>query len=202
MRGRKAWFEALRALSDREREARWGWVLSGDLPPHHQQAVEGAAGQGLAELADREMRAELSAYEGRPILWAARLSPSGHDVLVYTDASPAPASPHDDPAEGETLVELRPSEMDALRVYVRIGAVLRVPPAEGLAERVRTAYFDRPGNRWSLRLSAEQIESVAYAFYLRSMGGSVTEANRFAREYGVAFRPHRSTSSVRLTRLR
>ncbi|MFF7358665.1 MULTISPECIES: hypothetical protein [Streptomyces] len=28
-------------------------------------------------------------------------------------------------------------------------------------------------------LNLEQIESVAYAFYLRSMGGSVTEANRF-----------------------
>jgi hypothetical protein len=201
MRGRKTWLEALRALREREREARWGWVLSGDLPPRHQQAVEAAAGRGLAELADREMRAELSAREGRPILWAARLSPSGHDLLIYTDASPAPAPPHDGPAEGETLVELRPSEMDALRVYVRIGALLRVPPAEGLAQRVHTAHFDRPGNRWVLRLTAEQMESVAYAFYLRAMGGSVTEANRFARAYGVAFRPDRPTSSVRVTRL-
>ncbi|WP_369394504.1 hypothetical protein AB5J72_48505 [Streptomyces sp. CG1] len=27
------------------------------------------------------------------------------------------------------------------------------------------------GNRWSLRLNTEQIESVVYAFYLRFMGG-------------------------------
>ncbi|MGW7256571.1 hypothetical protein [Streptomyces sp. NPDC054834] len=80
----------------RERQARWGWALSGDLQPHHQQAVEAAAGQGLAELADREM--ELSAHEGRPIVWAARLSPCGRDVLTYTDASPAPEQPHDTPA--------------------------------------------------------------------------------------------------------
>jgi hypothetical protein len=122
-------------------------------------------------------------------------------VLTYTDASPAPVPPHDDPAEDQTLVELRPSEMDALRVYVRIGALLQVLPAEGLAERVRTAHLDRPGSRWSLGLDAGQIESVAYAFYLRSMGGSVAEANRFARESGVAFRADRSTSSLRLTRL-
>ncbi|MFI0813901.1 DUF6417 family protein [Streptomyces echinatus] len=59
----------------------------------------------------------------------------------------------------------------------------------------------RPGNRWSLRLNAEQTESVAYAFYLRSMGGSVTEANRFGRAYGVAFHADRATGSLRLTRL-
>nr|WP_245236014.1 DUF6417 family protein [Streptomyces durhamensis] len=54
------------------------------------------------------MRAELSAYEGRPIPWAARQSPSGHDVLTYTDASPAPEPSHDSPADGETPVELCP----------------------------------------------------------------------------------------------
>ncbi|MER6565126.1 DUF6417 family protein [Streptomyces sp. NPDC001093] len=43
------------------------------------------------------------------------------------------------------------------------------------------------GNCWSLYLTSEQIESVAYAFYLRFMGGSAAEANRFAREYGVVF---------------
>ncbi|MEU6366571.1 DUF6417 family protein [Streptomyces sp. NPDC046931] len=76
----------------------------------------------------------------------------------------------------------------------------RVPPADGLAKRVRTAYFDRPGNRWPLRLNAEQIESVAYAFHLPSMGGSVAEANRFGRAYGVAFRADRATGTLRLTR--
>ncbi|MEU9444095.1 DUF6417 family protein [Streptomyces sp. NPDC048304] len=29
-------------------------------------------------------------------------------------------------------------------------------------------------------MNEEQIASVAYAFYLRSMGGSAAEANRFA----------------------
>ncbi|PKW12486.1 hypothetical protein SAMN05428944_0240 [Streptomyces sp. 1222.5] len=51
---------------------------------------------------------------------------------------------------------------------------------------MRAAYFDRPGNRWSLRLNAEQIESVA-----------VMEANRFGRAYGVAFHADRATASLR-----
>ncbi|WP_067118579.1 DUF6417 family protein [Streptomyces yokosukanensis] len=202
MRGRRAWFEALRVLRERERDAEQGWVLSGDLLPDHQLSVQAAAGEGLAELADREVRAELSAWERRPVLWAARLSPSGHDVLTYMDAGPAPATQHQDPAEGERLVELRPVEMDALRVFVRVGAQLRVPPADGLADRVCTAHFDRAGNRWSLCLDAEQIQSVAYALYLRSMGGSITEANRFAREYGVAFRMDVASGGPRPFRLR
>ncbi|MGW0209779.1 DUF6417 family protein, partial [Streptomyces sp. NPDC003233] len=76
---------------------------------------------------------------------------------------------------------------------------LHVPPAEGLAERVRTAR--RLGNRWVLYLDEEQIESVAYALYLRSVGGSVAEANHFARQYGVTSRPDRSTGSLQPTRL-
>ncbi|KUM96190.1 hypothetical protein AQI95_42725 [Streptomyces yokosukanensis] len=188
-------------LGEREREAERGWVLSAGLLPHHQQAVQAAARQGLAELADRETRAELSVWEDRPILWAARLSPSGHDVLTYMDASPAPAAQHESLPEGESMVELRPSEMDALRVYVRVGALLRVPPAEGLADRVRTARFDQARNRWSLRLDAGQVESVAYAFYLRSMGGSVTEANRFAGAYGVAVQVDVASGGPRPIRL-
>ncbi|MFD8393941.1 DUF6417 family protein [Streptomyces sp. NPDC059680] len=83
------------------------------------------------------------------------------------------------------MVELRRSEKEALRLYVHLGARPRVPPADGLDEKVRTAL--QPGNRWVLYLNEEQIASVAYAFYLYSVGGSVAEANRFAREYGVAF---------------
>ncbi|MGW4562137.1 hypothetical protein ACWEN3_06895 [Streptomyces sp. NPDC004561] len=48
-----------------------------------------------------------------------------------------------------------------------------MPPAEGLAERVRTARL--LGSLWALYLNEEQIASVAYAFYLRAVGGSVTE---------------------------
>jgi hypothetical protein len=51
-------------------------------------------------------------------------------------------------------------------------------------------------------LNAEQLESVAYAFYLRSMGASVAEANRIVPAYGVAFHPVRATGSLRVTRLR
>ncbi|MEV0982662.1 DUF6417 family protein [Streptomyces sp. NPDC049915] len=71
--------------------------------------------------------------------------------------------------------------------------VLRVPPADGLVERVRTAYFDRPGSRWRMTLTVEQIDSVAYAFHLRALSGSVAEANWFVREYGVTHRADPST---------
>lgn len=54
------------------------------------------------------------------------------------------------------------------------------------------------GSRWVLYLNEEQVASVAYAFYLRSVGGSGAEANRFAREYGVAFRTEWATGNVRL----
>ncbi|WP_333492471.1 DUF6417 family protein [Streptomyces camelliae] len=98
-------------------------------------------------------------------------------------------------------MELRPAEMDALRVYVGAAERLRVPPAEGLLERVRTATFDGPANRWSLCLTEKQMESVAYAFYLRALCGSVAEAIRFAREYGVVVHGDRSTGSLQPARL-
>ncbi|MGW3177328.1 DUF6417 family protein [Streptomyces sp. NPDC001153] len=200
MPSRKIFLEALRALRDHEEAAEHRWVLLGMLRPDHHKAVGSAAGQGLVELAGREMRAELSVYEGGPVVWAARLTGHGRDALAYTEASPAPDRRPGGPADGERLVELRRSEMDALRLYVHLGARLCVPPADGLEEKVRSAR--QLGSRWVLYLNPEQIESVAYAFYLRSMGGSVTEANRFAREYGVTFHPDRSTASLRLTRLR
>ncbi|MFF9819403.1 DUF6417 family protein [Streptomyces sp. NPDC014006] len=71
--------------------------------------------------------------------------------------------------------------------------VRRVAPADGLVERVRTAHFDRPGNRWRMTLTAEQIDSVAYAFHLRALSGSVAEANWLARDYGVTYRVDPST---------
>ncbi|MGW7823888.1 DUF6417 family protein [Streptomyces puniciscabiei] len=45
--------------------------------------------------------------------------------------------------------------------------------------------FRPTGQPLVVALGAEQIESVAYAFYLRSVAGCVAEANRFAHEYGV-----------------
>ncbi|MFI2207761.1 DUF6417 family protein [Streptomyces sp. NPDC020192] len=73
------------------------------------------------------------------------------------------------------------------------------PPAEGLADKVCTAR--QLGSLWVLHLTEEQIASVAYAFYLRSMGGSLAEANRFGRQYGVAYRATGSHGSLRLIRL-
>jgi hypothetical protein len=200
MRGRKTLLEALRVLRDHEEVAEHGWVVLGALRPEHHKQVEAAVGQGLVELADREMRAELSAYEGRPIRWAARLTGPGRDVLVYTEASPAPEHQPGGPAQGERLVELRRSEMEALRLYVHLGEWLHLPPAAGLTDKVRTAR--QLGSLWVLYLTEEQIASVAYALYLRSMSGSVAEANRFARQYGVAYRANDSMGgSLRLTRL-
>lgn len=47
--------------------------------------------RGLVELAGREDRAELSAWEGRPVRWGARLTPYGHDTLAYARSRPQPA---------------------------------------------------------------------------------------------------------------
>ncbi|MCX5172759.1 DUF6417 family protein [Streptomyces antibioticus] len=67
-------------------------------------------------MADRETRAELSSRQGRPVRWAARLSAAGHDLLACTRARPAPApSP---PQPGAQDVQLLPSQMAALRVFV------------------------------------------------------------------------------------
>ncbi|MGW3177476.1 DUF6417 family protein [Streptomyces sp. NPDC001153] len=194
MPSRKTFLEALLALRDHEEVAEHGWVLLGMLRPDHHKAVESAAREGLVELADRETRAELSVYEGGPVVWAARLTGHGRDALVYTedalDRRPLGL------AHGERLVELRRSEMDAVRLYVYLDARLCVPPADGLEEKVRTAR--QLGNRWVVYLNEEQVASVAYAFYLRSVGGSGAEANRFARAYGVAFRTDGATGNVRL----
>ncbi|MEU9072073.1 DUF6417 family protein [Streptomyces sp. NPDC048306] len=199
MSARRTRLEVLRLLGEREAEV--GWLLSTDAPPGAQQTMHTLAGLGLVELADANTRAQLSVQAGRPLLWAARLSTAGHDVLSYLQAFPVSTVHADIPVEGETAVELRPSQMDALRVYVSLAPVLRTPPADGLVERVRRAYFDRPHNRWQLALTSEQIESVAYAFYLRGVSGSVAEANAFARKYGVAVKVDPSTGRPAAVRM-
>ncbi|MYX47258.1 hypothetical protein [Streptomyces sp. BBFR115] len=50
-------------------------------------------------------------------------------------------------------------------------------------------------------MTGEQIESVAYALYLRSVGGSVAEANRFAGHAGLVFRAGRETGVLQLEHL-
>ncbi|MEV1080930.1 DUF6417 family protein [Streptomyces sp. NPDC050211] len=188
----KSWekrLTVLEALHEREHASEHGWVLDNDVRGSFQQGVESAVREGLAELADRETRAELSAHEGRPVRWAARLTPCGGDALAYARARPVPEPDPEEPASGEQLVKLRPAQMDALRIFISIAGELATSPAEGLSERVRTAGFSRVDNRWCLCLTEEQVESVAYGLYLHMLGGSSAEANRFARDYGVAYRP-------------
>ncbi|KPI14343.1 hypothetical protein OK006_10926 [Actinobacteria bacterium OK006] len=149
--------------------------------------------QGLVELAGREDRAELSVLEGRPVRWAARLTSYGHDTLVYGQSRPRA-----EPSPGEAgldrqLVELIPSQMAALRVLVGLTGRLRVPPADGLAEQVRSASCDHGIKRWRLYLTQEQMESVAYGLWLHRMSGSAAEANRLGREYGVVYSPARAS---------
>ncbi|MFG3590733.1 DUF6417 family protein [Streptomyces sp. NPDC047990] len=178
----------LEALDERGKAVGHGWTLDTEFLLLHQQQAGALAAHGLVELAGREDRAELSVLEGRPVRWAARLTPHGHDTLAYgllrPRAEPAPA----EPAVGRP-VELIPSQMAALRVFVHLVDGLRISPAAGLAEQVRTASCDHGIKRWRLYLTEEQIASVAYGFWLHRMTGSAAEANRFSREYGAAFDP-------------
>ncbi|MCX4617562.1 MULTISPECIES: DUF6417 family protein [Streptomyces] len=185
----------LEALCERGRAAGHGWALDTELLPPHQQQVNALENEGLVELACREDRAELSVLEGRPVRWAARLTPYGHDTLAYGQsrprAKPSPGSAGPD----RQLVELIPSQMAALRVFVGLTGQLRVAPADGLAEQVRAASCDHGIKRWRLYLTEEQMGSVAYGLWLHRMTGSAAEANRFAREYGVEHSPARASDN-------
>jgi hypothetical protein len=87
----RSWERALavlEALCERGQAAGHGWTLDTELLPPHQQQVNVLENQGLVELACREDRAELSVLEGRPVRWAARLPPYGHDTLAYGQSRP------------------------------------------------------------------------------------------------------------------
>ncbi|MFF8022860.1 DUF6417 family protein [Streptomyces sp. NPDC007896] len=58
-----------------------------------------------------------------------------------------------------------------------------------LAEQVRAASCDHGIKRWQRYLTQEQMEPVAYGLWLHRMTGAAAEANRLAREYGVAHSP-------------
>ncbi|MEU0823126.1 DUF6417 family protein [Streptomyces mirabilis] len=195
MRGWERVLSVLEALCERGQAAGHGWTLDAELLPSHQQQVNALENQGMVELACRDDRADLSALEGRPVRWAARLTPYGHDTLAYGQsrprAKPSPGSAGPD----RQLVELIPSQMAALRVFVGLTGQLRVAPADGLAEQVRAASCDHGIKRWRLYLTQEQMGSVAYGLWLHRMTGSAAEANRFAREYGVEHSPARASNS-------
>ncbi|MCX4403973.1 DUF6417 family protein [Streptomyces sp. NBC_01764] len=192
MRSWERSLSVLEALRERGQAAGHGWTLDTEPLPAHQQQVNALESQGLVELAGREDRAELSALEGQPVRWAARLTPYGHDTLTYGCSRPrAEPSPGGEEADRQ-VVELIPSQMAALRVFVGLAGQLQVPPAHGLADRVRSASCDHGIKRWRLHLRQQQMESVAYGLWLHRMTGSAAEANRFAREYGVAHSPARA----------
>ncbi|MER5927257.1 DUF6417 family protein [Streptomyces mirabilis] len=193
MRGWERALSVLEALGERGQAAEHGWTMDTELLPAHQQQVNALENQALVELAGREDRAELSALEGRLVRWAARLTPYGHDTLAYAQSRPRPESTPAEADPGRQLVELIPSQMAALRVFIALSGRLRVPPAAGLAEQVRSASCDHGIKRWRLHLTPEQIASVGYGLWLHRMTGSAAEANRFAREYGVAHNPARAS---------
>ncbi|MET8291719.1 DUF6417 family protein [Streptomyces sp. NPDC005132] len=188
----------LEALYERGQTAGHGWTLDTEFLLPHQQHAGALAAQGLVELAGREDRAELSVLEGRPVRWAARLTSHGHDTLTYSRIRPrADPAPHGT-AVGQ-VVELIPSQMAALRVFVGLAGRLQVSPAAGLAEQVRAASCDHGIKRWRLHLTPEQMESVAYGFWLHRLTGSAAEANRFSREYSALYPPPTSVADRQAT---
>ncbi|MEU2742592.1 DUF6417 family protein [Streptomyces sp. NPDC007095] len=195
MRSWERALSVLEALCERGQAAGHGWTLDAELLPPHQQQVNALESQGLVELAGREERAELSALEGRPVRWAARPTSYGHDTLAYGCSRPRAEPPSGGEEADRQVVELIPSQMAALRVFVGLTGGLRVPPTDGLAEQVRSASCDHGIKRWRLYLTQEQMESVAYGLWLHRMTGSAAEANRFAREYGVVHSPARASDN-------
>ncbi|MFC4506082.1 MULTISPECIES: DUF6417 family protein [Streptomyces] len=185
--------DALQTVRACEERSEHGWVLDTVVEPLR-PSVRMLAREGLVEGASRETRAELSAWEGRPVRSAVRVSSAGRDLLAYAQTRPDPAP--SGPGPGERLVELLPSQMAALRVFVGLAGELASPPAPGLAERVRTAVHDRGAGRWRLHLTQEQMESVAYGFWLHQMTGSAGEANRFGRAYGVLHQPETAANAA------
>ncbi|MFG2284050.1 DUF6417 family protein [Streptomyces asoensis] len=177
---------ALEAVADCERAAEHGWALDWDLHSVKQR-VFNLAERGLTVLASQDDRAALSAWEGRAVRWAARLTAPGHDLLLYSRFRPQPEA--ETPDHRLQQVELTSSQMTALHLYLALADRLRRPSAAGLAEQVHTARRDRLVNRYVLHLSPEQMECVAYAFWLHSMSRSALEANRFTRDYGITYHP-------------
>ncbi|MFI9569103.1 DUF6417 family protein [Streptomyces rishiriensis] len=86
-----------------------------------------------------------------------------------------------------------PAQMTTLRLFVALAGRLRVPPADGLDERVREARREPGASRHVLYLSQDQMESVVYGSWLDKMSGSALEANRVACDYGVANQPAPTT---------
>ncbi|MEU4800222.1 DUF6417 family protein [Streptomyces sp. NPDC023327] len=175
----------LRRLADAQHNKEWTGLSEGVDERTMAPLVE----VGLAEEAAREDRAELSAKAGHPVRWAVRLTDDGWDALTYAQVRAAPETAATRP--GLRSVLLRRSELDTLRRYLALALSgrLRRDPAPGLHAAAEAACFDSAANRWVLHVTEEQMQSVARAFFLERLGGSIAPANRFARTYGVIYPP-------------
>ncbi|MEU1519018.1 DUF6417 family protein [Streptomyces sp. NPDC005811] len=187
MAGEAKVLDLLGAVQAHQRDAGHSWAVDVVLMTVKRRVLN-LADRGLLELADREERAALSAWEGRPVRWAARLAPPGHDLLLYTCARPRQMT-HAEAEPGRRRVELCLSQMAVLLLAVSLADRLQQPLAEGLADEVRAARCDHLVKRWVLHLTEDQLASVAYMFWLHKTTGSAAEANRFTRDTGITYQP-------------
>lgn len=128
MNRRQPRLDALRSLQELETGSVYGWVLSTDVPPSLQQSLQTAAAQGLAELADRKSARNCPTERGARCRGRPLSTPRATQRTRLPASRPRPHSPST-PADGEPVVELRPSRRDTLRVYVNVAPVLRQPTA-------------------------------------------------------------------------
>lgn len=85
----------------------------------------------------------------------------GHVHAVPGRLSSATNPEHtEEPLAGTKEITLRPSAMDALRLYIKLGSQLRQPLAPGLSDAVRQAQRGAEDNRWHLHLTEPQAEGV------------------------------------------
>ncbi|MEU5428491.1 hypothetical protein AB0H73_23290 [Streptomyces olivoreticuli] len=178
-------YEALAAVRDGQHQHEHGWVT--DDSHLTLSAVDRLRSMGLCELADH---ATLDTLRPGPPQWAARLTPEGHDTLVYVperrNTRPAPTANH---SEGVREITLRPHAMGAVRLYLRLGDRLRQPPAPGLEEAVRAAQRDDQGSIWHLHVTEAQAASIGYALWLEGHAHNVRSTNYLAREHNVLYEP-------------
>ncbi|MFI0912470.1 hypothetical protein [Streptomyces abikoensis] len=179
-------YSDLATLRDIQDENPHGWVT--DTCGLATRTVHRLYATGLCELADDDT---LGTLPGPP-QWAARLTPEGHDTLVYiperraTTRPPHPTTTHPDDAREVTLL---PQAMDAVRLYLNLTGRLRQPPAPGLEEAVRTARRDEQRSAWHLYVTDAQADSIAYALWLEARAHTIRPAHRFAREHHTMYKP-------------
>ncbi|MCF3105376.1 hypothetical protein IPZ58_27850 [Streptomyces roseoverticillatus] len=183
---------ALAALHEAQQKSTLGWAT--DESGITFAAADQLRRQDLVETADGDTLSRLASAQPGSALpqWAARLTRTGLDTLVYLPLRRAhgPATPPAVPRDGTREVILLPSEMDIVRLYVQVGDQLLQPPPSGLAEAVRTAQCPSgTTSRWALHVTAEEAEHIAYSVYLESIAHSARPHNRIAREYKLQHRP-------------